>query len=247
MSAGSQQLRQFRIAIRDGASLEEACAATGGVIDEAEGKLHLFADAKNPPGPECFILIQAPPLQPKENNMASAAKKEDGEGAGITGEYKRPDARKAIDIYDKQIAPKLAHINTLKGDLSEPWGDLKEQSHVSKKDFGYVQGLVDEEDDAKREHRILSLFELMKARGIGMPDDLVTRADGTAGEPPIPTVKRTGPRLVTLPVLEPDQGDSKDLAAAAGLEPDEPAFIEMSEEELSAQEGRKNAAKTPAE
>jgi hypothetical protein len=209
-SHGSQQLRQFRIATRNGASLEEACAATGGIIPPEEGRLWLVQDAKNPPPEEAFELLYDPAAtvdaaQPKESAMATAAVQE----APITGEYKRPDARKAIEIFDKQISPKLAHLATIKGDLSEPWGDLKEQSNISKKDFNYVQGLVDEEDDAKREHRIIALFELMTARGLGMPDDLVTRADGTAGMA-LPTIKRTGPKLVTLPVADADDGDDDD-------------------------------------
>ena len=46
--------------------------------------------------------------------MAAAAKK-DQEPENT--EYKRPDAAKAFEIYDKQIKPKKAHISTLTGEL----------------------------------------------------------------------------------------------------------------------------------
>jgi len=69
--SGSQQLRTFRRAIRDGATLEDACAATGNLIDPAEGKLWLAADAKNPPPPEAYELI-GHNLPPKEPAMAEA-------------------------------------------------------------------------------------------------------------------------------------------------------------------------------
>lgn len=55
MSHGSQQLRMFRIAMRDGASIEGASEASGIPIEEA--RLHAVADAKNPPPPEAFVLI----------------------------------------------------------------------------------------------------------------------------------------------------------------------------------------------
>jgi hypothetical protein len=226
---GSQQLRIFRRAIWSGATLEEACAATGNIINEAEGKIYLAADAKNPPGPECFELIPAAlpdAANPKEMTMA------DNEENG--GAYKRPDAAKAIEIYDKQIAPKLTQINTLKGDLSDPWGDLKEHARISKKDFGYVQGLFDEEDDAKRDHRLLSLSELLRARGLTIPRDLVTIAEGNAGGSVIPMGDRKRPQLATLP-LNPSDGTETDLADAG-------QFEEASEEEIAVQAGRPTRA-----
>ena len=145
--------------------------------------------------------------------MATAAKNDEPQNGG---EYKRPDAAKAIEIYDKQIKPKLTHIATLKGDLSDPWGDLKEHAHISKKDFNYVQGLVDEEDDAKRDHRLLSLYELLKARNIALPSDLVTRAEGIDGASIIPFAERQPAKLVGV----------------------DPEFDEASEEELAGQKPR---------
>lgn len=44
---GSQQLRLFRIAMRDGATIEDAAAVAGIAI--AEARLHAADDAKPPP------------------------------------------------------------------------------------------------------------------------------------------------------------------------------------------------------
>lgn len=55
MTHGSQQLRIFRIAIRDGASLDDAAALAGMSIGEA--RIHARRDADNPPPPEACELI----------------------------------------------------------------------------------------------------------------------------------------------------------------------------------------------
>lgn len=64
MSHGSQQLRRFRIAMRDGASIEDAAELAG--IGLTEAKLHAADDAKNPPPPEAYELIghNNPPKEP---------------------------------------------------------------------------------------------------------------------------------------------------------------------------------------
>lgn len=55
MTGGSQQLRTYRIARRDGKSLAEACEMSG--IDPGEAKLVDAEDAKSPPPPEAYELI----------------------------------------------------------------------------------------------------------------------------------------------------------------------------------------------
>lgn len=52
---GSQQLRIFRIAIRDGATVEDAAERAGMSLGEA--RLHAADDAKNPPPPEAYTLL----------------------------------------------------------------------------------------------------------------------------------------------------------------------------------------------
>jgi hypothetical protein len=52
---GSQQQRLYRIARRDGASIEDACVASG--ILASEAALIEREDAKNPPPPEAYELL----------------------------------------------------------------------------------------------------------------------------------------------------------------------------------------------
>lgn len=52
MSGGSQQLRQFRIAMRAGATVESAADLAG--ISMGEARLHVAEDAKNPPPADAF-------------------------------------------------------------------------------------------------------------------------------------------------------------------------------------------------
>lgn len=55
MTGGSQQQRQFRIALRDGADLTAAAEAAG--ISLAEARMLAAEDAKNPPPPEAYALL----------------------------------------------------------------------------------------------------------------------------------------------------------------------------------------------
>jgi hypothetical protein len=143
-------------------------------------------------------------------------------GAGdIEGEYKRPNATRAIEIFDEHISPKLTHINTIKGDLAEPWQMLKKEAHMPRKEFNYVQSLVDEDDDAKREHRLRALRELLIAYDLRLPPDLVDAAQGHNSENVVQFGAATKP---FVPGVTDDDDD-----------------FEASEEELAQQEGRKPA------
>lgn len=65
---GSQQLRLFRRAIRDGASIEDAAAI--GLMSITEAQLWLKDDAANPPPPEAYELLYDPDARavPGHNN-----------------------------------------------------------------------------------------------------------------------------------------------------------------------------------
>lgn len=143
-------------------------------------------------------------------------------GAGdIGGEYKRPNAARAVEIFDANISPKLTHINTIKGDLKEPWQMLKDEANMPRKEFNYVQTLVDEDDDAKREHRLRALRELLIHYGLTIQPDLVDTAQGHNSA----NVVQFG--AATKPFL-PGVGDDDD-------------DFEASPEELAQQEGRNSA------
>lgn len=154
----------------------------------------------------------------KAREPEEAIDAEAGEGGGISGEYKRPNAAKAFDIYDRQIAPKMEHLATVKGDLSQPYQDIKDQANYPRKVLNFIIGLEGMED-AKRDHTLLALAEGLRHRKIFMPRDLVTMAQGEDGEQIIPTGQRAGGGLATL--MDAD-GD----------------FDEASEEELAAQQDR---------
>lgn len=136
----------------------------------------------------------------------------------VTGEYKRPNAARAVEIFDKHISPKLTQINTLKGDLKEPWQMVKDEAHFPRKEFNYIQSLVDEDDDAKREHRLRALREGLIHYGLTIPADLVDQAQGHNSENVVQFGERRDPGLATIP------GDDDDF--------------EASPEELAQQEGR---------
>ena len=155
--------------------------------------------------------------RPKKN-----AEPDTEHGAGdIEGEYKRPNAARAVEIFDDHISPKLTHINAIKGDLKEPWQMLKDEANMPRKEFNYVQSLVEEDDDAKLEHRLRALRELLVHYGLTITPDLVDVAQGHNSENIVPFGARRDPGLATIP------GDDDDF--------------EASPEELAQQEGRKTA------
>lgn len=129
--------------------------------------------------------------------MAKTAMKEDGEGAGISGEYKRPDAARAFDIYDKQIKPKKAHLAEIRGDLSDPYSLIKDECHFPRKILDLVAH-IEEQEDAKRDHLLLALAEGLRVRRLFLPRDLVTIASGEEGGSIVPAGERQRPNLVPV-------------------------------------------------
>lgn len=120
-------------------------------------------------------------------------------GAGdIEGEYKRPNAARAVEIFDERISPKLTHIATIKGDLKEPWQLLKDEANMPRKEFNYVQTLVDEDDESKLEHRLRALRELLVHYGLTITPDLVDAAQGHNSENIVQFGARRDPGLATL-------------------------------------------------
>lgn len=244
MSGGTQQLRLFRRAIRDGRSLEEAVAATRDpTFSMAEAKYWSERDRKNPPPPEAFELLFDPEARaaasnPEESAMATAANEEPQNG----GEYQRPNVEEAFKIYDTEIAPKNAKMQTIKGDLSEPYKRIKDDCNFPRSVLNFITKLEDMED-FKRDHHLLALSEALKHRKLFLPSDLVTQAQGDAGGEVIPMGERKKPQLATLPMgvesdgSETDLGDvGEEIAGEAESQSDD--FEEASEEELQQQSGR---------
>lgn len=69
MTGGSQQLRIFRRAIRDGETIEVAADRAG--IGLAEAKLTAAEDAKNPPPEEAYALLNTEGPTMSEGNLAA--------------------------------------------------------------------------------------------------------------------------------------------------------------------------------
>lgn len=169
---------------------------------------------------------------------------ESGEGGGITGEYKRPDAARALKIFEDEIAPKQAHMQTIKGDLSDPYKRIKDDCHFPRTVLEFAIKLADMEQ-AKKDHFLLALNLIFAELDLTMPRDLVTLASGEADKPIVPEAKakepapaaRPRPTLVSAPPVKDHPADDSDLAGG---------FTEATAEELAQQEGRKPAPEPEA-
>jgi len=136
--AGSQNLRLFRRAIRDGKTLMTACVESG--LSMAEAKLTLAEDAADPPGPECFELIGA---TRKEDDMARNAKAKDDEVELI----KTPDFKRAIKVITNDVEPQDERNAKARGEMSAAWKIVEDECHVNKaaaKDFRKIRNMSDE-------------------------------------------------------------------------------------------------------
>lgn len=144
-----------------------------------------------------------------------------------SGEYNRPDAEKAFTIYDGEIKDNLTKMAELRGECAQPWKDIRKIAHFPRPVINFILALESLDDDQKQEHYVLALNEGMKLRGIGLPDDLVTRANGEEGGSAVPVVKRTRPRLIAV------EGTGEPEPDADGDD-----FTEATDDELAAQTDR---------
>lgn len=187
------------------------------------------------PAAETPTARAAAPTQ-ETDNMARMARQaaddpEAGEGGGVSGEYKRPDAARALKIFNDEIAPKHAHMATIKGDLSDPYKRIKDECHFPRKVLDFLMQLEDMEE-AKRDHWLLAFRLGCTELQMFVPRDLVTMAQGEDGDEVVPVGERQEDDL--LVDEEEDEEEEEELPLAAA----DKTFTEASDEEISRQAGR---------
>ena len=127
MIGGSQQLRQFRRAVRDGATLDDAAALAGMSIGEA--RLTVAEDAKRPPPPEAFELLPAPGHNnpPETETMPDATddrlrllveriERLNEEAKGLRDDIKDVYSEAKATGYDAAIIRKIVRLRAMKPD-----------------------------------------------------------------------------------------------------------------------------------
>lgn len=215
-SHGSQQLRRLRIAIRAGASIEDAAEQSG--IPLAEARDHAARDIKFPPPPEAFVLLTSPDAsaaasQPKEEDMAERRKaREDDDG-----EIKAKDFAGAVRAYRADIKPAISKVGEFAQEVSTAFKHIKKNCHIQP-GAAKLAFKLDDMEEAKCDDFLRCFTGLLKELNIPLQsDDLVDRAERSAAPNPKP-----------MPPADP--GD--------GTESDPGDTFEASPEELAQQEGR---------
>lgn len=215
MSAGgSQQLRTFRRAMRDGYDINYAATLAG--IGIGEARLHAADDAKNPPPPEAFEPLSTPPalscapeVQPQENDMARTARKApDNNG----GEVPTKDFALAVKLYREDIKGAANKVGEHAQEMSTAYKAIKKNAHIQPAAAKLAFKLL-ETEDAKRDDFLRCLNGLLAELKIGLEPDLVDQMQGgdNKGPAPVQSNARPRPQLVTVP---PSDGTETDLADA---------------------------------
>jgi hypothetical protein len=188
MSGGSQQLRIFRRAIRDGKTLMTACVESG--LSHEEGRSTLSADAAHPPPPEAYELLGG---ERKEMIMARPKKQADD---GVE-EIGKPDFDRAIRIYRQDIKPAQSKVGEFAQEQSTAYKEIKKGCNIHP-GAAKLAFKLDQMEDARREDFLRSLSGLMKALNIGVSADLVDQAEGESLGDVIPVVESTRPAMMAV-------------------------------------------------
>lgn len=143
--------------------------------------------------------------------MASAAKE-----TPISGEYQRPDAKAAFEIFNKEIQPKLDKMAEKRGETKEPWDRIKDKCNFPKRTLNYLVK-IDDMEDAERDHELLALHEGLKHLKLFMPSDLVTQAQGIPSDASvIPFGEAKKPKLAFQRAAESEEAAGGDEAETDG-------------------------------
>lgn len=212
-AGGSQQLRLYRRARRDGATMATACVISG--ISMGEARLHEAADAKDPPPPEAFELLNPAPVeaQPKENDDMARPRKND---APISGEVPKPDFDHAHRVYQNDIVPANREQKRAMKEASDAWKVVKKEARVHVAGFRAAMKVA-EMEEAEQQVWLRSFNAGLQLRHVTLEADLVDQAEGKQPENVVPIGSAQRPQLATIP--HPD--DDSDLADAGEAVADE--------------------------
>jgi hypothetical protein len=204
-AGGSQQLRKYRIARRDGTTVMTACVLSG--ISMSEARLIEADDAANPPSEECFQLLNtAPDSAPaQENDDMARAKK-----APQVEEVHAPDFALAVRIFRQDIKPAQSKVGEYAQEQSEAYKAIKKRAYIQPQ-AARLAFRLDDMEESKRDDFLRSFNGLLKEMNIFMPVDLADMAEGkgTAGETVVPIGNGSRPKLATIPMSD---GKDDDLA-----------------------------------
>ena len=205
MTGGSQQLRLYRRARRDGSTVMTACVLSGVSITEA--RLIEAEDARNPPPPEAYELLNtapAEPAQPQENDMARAKKTPQVE------EVHAPDFALAVRIFRQDIKPAQSKVGEYAQEQSEAYKAIKKRAYIQPQ-AARLAFRLDDMEESKRDDFLRSFNGLLKEMNIFMPVDLADIAEGKgrSGETVVPIGTGAKPKLATIPMSD---GKDDDLA-----------------------------------
>ncbi len=211
---GSQQLRKFRIARRDGASIADAAQIAG--IGIGEATLHAAEDDANPPPPAAFELLG----QSKGADMASPAVKDDEHDNG--GEVPQMDFEGAVRTWRQDIKPAVSKQGDHAQEASTGYKHIKKNCHIQPA-AAKLAFKLDGMEEAMRDDFLRGLNGLLKELKIFMPRDLMDLAEGKDGhEDVIPTGERARPQLVT--VGDDFEASEEELAKQTERKPRKPSF-----------------------
>ncbi len=230
-AGGSQQLRIFRRARRDGDSIDAAAEVAG--ISPGEARLHAAEDDRNPPPPEAFALLGTPPAA-EEADMAGRRKAR--EPGNNPEEIKTKDYASAVRAYRNDILPAQSKVGEFAQEQSTAFKHIKKHCHIQS---GAAKAAfkLDGMEEAKRDDWLRGFVGLLRELKIPLePVDLVDMAEG----------RQPAPMLATMGI--PSDGTETDLADAAedggpkdGSDGDDGAFEETAAPDLAKRAGRGTA------
>lgn len=233
-SFGSQQLRIFRRARRDGASIEDAAQAAG--IGLGEARLHAADDDKNPPPPEAFELLSTPSTTEAAEEAGMARGRKAREATEQVEEIKKKDFSSAVRAYREDILPAQAKVGEHAQEQSTAYKHIKKNCHIQPTAARQAFRL-DQMEEAKRDDWLRGFVGLLRELKIPLePVDLVDLAEKPD------RYARPKPVLATMGI--PSDGEETDLGDVGAQIAGEGEEFEASDDELAQQAGRGAARAT---